>query len=61
MGLERRLRAPPRGPGFSSQQPHGSCQLSVTPVPRDPVPSTDIYAGETPVYIKINTAKKKKE
>ncbi|CAO2583729.1 17-beta-hydroxysteroid dehydrogenase 13 [Lemmus lemmus] len=28
-----------RGPGFDSQHPHGSSQLSVTPVPRDPTPS----------------------
>jgi hypothetical protein len=25
-----------RRPGFNSQDPHGSSQLSVTPVPRDP-------------------------
>jgi hypothetical protein len=28
-----------RGPGFNSQHPHGSSQLSVTPVPGDLTPS----------------------
>jgi hypothetical protein len=28
-----------RGPGFNSQHPHGGSQLSVTPVPEDPIPS----------------------
>jgi hypothetical protein len=27
------------GPRFNSQQPHGNLQLSVTPVPGDPMPS----------------------
>ena len=27
-----------RGPRFNSQHPHGSSQLSVTPVPGDPTP-----------------------
>ena len=31
-----------RGPGFSSQQPHGSSQPPVTPVPRDLMPSSGL-------------------
>jgi hypothetical protein len=27
-----------KGSGFNSQHPHGSSQLSITPVPRDPIP-----------------------
>ena len=31
-----------RGPRFSSQRPHGGPQPSVTPVPGDPMPSSDL-------------------
>ena len=37
------LTALPRGPWFNSQQPHHSSQLSVTPVPGDLTPHTDIH------------------
>lgn len=50
------------GPRISSQHPPGGSQLSVTPVPGDPVLTsdltvtahtwyTDIHAGKTPIYI----------
>ena len=42
-GMAQRLRAvtalPEDSPGFNSQHPHGSSQLSVTPVPEDLTPS----------------------
>jgi hypothetical protein len=41
-----------RGPGFSSQHPHSSSQLSVTPVPEDPIPSYNIYAGKISMHMK---------
>lgn len=31
--MTRELRAPCRGPGFSSEQPHGDSQPSQTPIP----------------------------
>ena len=44
MGLERSLSVKStgcfsRGPGFNSQDPHGSSQPSVIPVPEDPTHS----------------------
>ncbi|CAH6942478.1 Sorcs1 [Phodopus roborovskii] len=53
-----------RGPGFNSQHQQGGSQASVTPVPRDPTPSsdlqghqehtwcTDMHPGKTPIHIK---------
>jgi hypothetical protein len=55
-----------RGPGFDSQHPHSGSQVSITPVPEDPMPSfgfcrhctyvikryIDIRAGKTPTQIK---------
>ena len=44
-----------RGPGFNSQHPRGSSQLSVTPVPGNLTPShrlIDILTGKTLTYIK---------
>jgi hypothetical protein len=38
---------------FPSQHPHGSSQLSVTPIPEDLAPSHR-HAGRKPVHIKIN-------
>jgi hypothetical protein len=32
----------PKGPGLASQHPHGSSQLSITPVLRDPMPSSSL-------------------
>ena len=45
--MAQRLRAlcSYRGPGFNSQHPHGSSQLSITPVP---------HAGKTPRHIRKN-------
>ena len=54
-----------RGPGFSSQHPHGGSQLSITPVPgichplvasmgtRHKVVHTDIQTYKTLIHIKI--------
>jgi hypothetical protein len=53
------------GPRFYFQHPHGSSQLSVTPVPGGPVSSSsfcghqacmwckDMHGDKTPVYIRI--------
>jgi hypothetical protein len=38
-----------REPEFNSQQPHGSSQLAVIPVPGDP---TDTHVGKTPMHKK---------
>lgn len=59
MELGRRLRGLPEDPG-SVLSNHMEAPSSVTPVPRDLVPSTDIHAGETPVYIKNKYSLKKK-
>ena len=51
-----------RGPVLDSQHPHDSLQLSVIPVPGDPIPSlafagtkltwyTNIHASQTPICI----------
>jgi hypothetical protein len=48
-----------RESGFNSQQLHSSSPLSITPVPGDLSPSQDIYAGKTPMHIKINKSLKK--
>jgi hypothetical protein len=51
----RALGCSSRGPGFNSQHPHGSSQLSVTPVPADPTPSHRHKlpdAGKTSMHIK---------
>jgi hypothetical protein len=42
---------------FNSQHPHGSSQLSVTPVPGNLTPHTDRRADRTPMYTQ-NTIKK---
>ena len=43
------------GPRFDSQHPHGSSQQSVTPVPRDLIPSSGLtdtrYAHGTQTYM----------
>jgi hypothetical protein len=39
-------------PGFNSQHPHGSSQLSGTPVPGICNHHTGIHAGKTPMNIK---------
>ena len=44
---------PSRGPGFSSQQPHGSSHLSVPSLLGDLTPS-DIHIDKSPMHIKIN-------
>ena len=55
--MERWLRVPettccPRGLGFNSQHPHGSSQLPITPVPKNPNPVTD---GCEPPSVLITT------
>lgn len=47
---EKRLR-------FGSQHPHGSSQLSITPVPWDPMPSSEgtRYTHGTQTYIQVIT------
>ena len=51
-----------RGPGFNSQHPHDSSQPSITPVPRDLMPSCGLpqhcthmahrHANKTPIHTK---------
>ena len=36
-----------RGPRFHSQLPYGSSQLSVTSVPGDPLPASDLWGHQT--------------
>ena len=46
-----------RGPGFNSQQPHGSLQPSVTPVPSNPTSSPSLcgYASGAHTYMQAKT------
>jgi hypothetical protein len=40
------------GPGFNSQHPHGSSQVSGTQVPGALTPSHSLHAGQTQMYMK---------
>lgn len=39
-----------RGPGFESQHPRGSSQLSGSPVPEDPVPCSDVQGHQADIH-----------
>lgn len=54
--MTRELRAPCRGPGFSSEQPHGDSQPSQTPIPGiQHVPLSSVCAGTGPINMQTNT------
>jgi hypothetical protein len=51
LGLERWLKS--TGSCFIFQYPHGSLQPPITPIPRDPIPSSgfpDIYMQTIHIY-----------
>ena len=61
--MAQRLRALstlPDGPGFNSQHPHGSSELSVTPVPELLTPSHKQICRQNTNAPKINVSKRRR-